>query len=59
MRLEPRILPCRVCRATKPCPHPRPEFDRCSTLVDLDGVMVVDLTGHEEEDTHEPIRPRR
>jgi hypothetical protein len=48
MRLEPRYAPCPRCRATRPCAHERPAFDRSSTLVDEEGTMVIDLTGGED-----------
>ena len=49
MKLEPRYAPCPKCRATRPCAHERPAFERSSTLVDEDGTMVIDLTGGEND----------
>ena len=60
MRLEPRYAPCPRCRSTKRCAHERPAFERCSELVDGEGVMIIDLTGNAtEEETREPVRSRR
>ena len=54
MRLEPRYAPCPRCRATRPCAHERPAFERCSEFVDEDGVMVLDFSG--EDTPKEPTK---